>query len=341
MFMPTERRRPGKTCLEEIWLAIRKVDLNLFRVFEVVMRHRSVAAASRELNITASAVSHALGRLRQLLNDPLFVSSDTGMTPTPRALELAPDISEGLRRFSEALSSAPFDPAQSARTFRIAMSDYAAMTLLPLVADRLNKVAPNINLRVFPLSRLDLVDHLDNGQVEMAVGWFANLPRRMRRMPVLVELETLIARAGHPLTSDAITLERLFAFPHVVVELSGSGERPAEGFIDEQGVERRVWIERLLLEQENESSGLVGRVAISLPHYSAVATLVAQSDMIATLPRSIAVREAARQPLTLLQLPYSPLQVKIETVWHERGHHDSGLQWFFSEVLQPIAKLNT
>lgn len=121
------------------------------------MRHRSVAGAGRELNITPSAVSHALGRLRQLLDDPLFTLTETGMAPTPRALELAPTINEGLRRFTEAIETREFDPARSARTFRIAMSDYAAMILLPLIVDRVGRTGPNINLRIFPFSRLDLV----------------------------------------------------------------------------------------------------------------------------------------------------------------------------------------
>ena len=315
----------------------RKVDLNLFRIFDAIMRHRSVAGASRELNITPSAVSHALARLRQLLNDPLFTYADNGMAPTARALEVAPDVNEGLRRLSEAILSEEFDPTQSARTFRIAMSDYAALTLLPSIADRVVKLGPNVNLRIFPLSRPDLVEHLDRGTVEMAIGWFNNLPNRMRRMSVLVETETLIVRSGHPLTREKPSIERLFDFPHVVVELSGSGERPIDGFIDEQGVERRVWIERLLLEQENQAHGPVGRVAISLPHYSAVANLVAGSDMIATLPRSIAMHEAAREPLVLLEMPYEPLQVSIETVWHELGDRDPGLQWFKDQILQDAA----
>lgn len=325
--------------MEETRLPIRKIDLNLFRVFEAVMRHRSVAGAGRELNITPSAVSHALARLRQLLDDQLFVFSDTSMTPTARALELAPTVSEGLQRFSDAMNARAFDPSQSTRTFRMAMSDYAAITLLPLIADRINSTGPNINLRIFPLSRTDLVAHLDNGQVEMAVGWFANLPKRMRRLPVLSETETLVVRAGHPLTSEKITKERLFAFPHVVVELTGNESRPADGFIDEHGVERRVWIERLLIE-EDMARGLVGRVAISLPHYSAVANLVGRSDMIATLPQSIAFREAERERLAILDLPYDPLRVTIETVWHQRVDQDAGLQWFLSEVLQAVADLN-
>src|ERR1700761_4990654 len=133
------------------------------------MRHRSVASASRELNMTASAVSHALARLRQLLDDPLFILTDTGMAPTRRALDLAPNINQGLQRFSEAMSSVSFQPELSARTFRVAMSDYAASIILPRIARKIGEAAPNIDLRIFPLSRLDLVDHLDIGQVEMAV----------------------------------------------------------------------------------------------------------------------------------------------------------------------------
>jgi DNA-binding transcriptional LysR family regulator len=324
----------GLPYCEEFVLTVRRVDLNLFRVFEAIMRHRSVAGAGRELTLTPSAVSHALARLRQLLDDPLFTLAETGMAPTPRAIELAPTINEGLRRFTDAIGSKVFDPESSARTFRIAMSDYAAMTVLPQIVDRVGRTGPNINLRIFPFSRLDLVANLDGGQVEMAVGWFANLPKRMRRMPVLVESESLVVRANHPLTREEVTMERLFAFPHVVVELTGSEDRPEGGFIEEQGVERRVWIERLLLEQENEKNGLVGRVAISLPHYSAVANLVGRSDMVATLPRSIAVREAAREQLAILELPYDPLQVTVEAVWHERGDQDAGLQWFVDEVRQ-------
>ena len=323
-------------------MAVRRVDMNLFRVFDTIMRHRSVAGASRELKVTPSAVSHSLARLRQLLDDPLFVQSDQGMAPTQRALELAPNINEGLRRFTEAVASSKLDPERSFRTFQIAMSDYAAIVLLPLIADRLSKLAPNVNLRIFPLSRQDLVDRLDSGRVDMAVGWFANLPKRMRSLPVILESETLVARVGHALTEGTATMERLFAFPHVVVELSGSGEPTADGFIDERGVERRLWIERILLEQTNKKNGLVGRVAISLPHYSAVAHLVSKSDMIATLPRSMAIQEVAAGRLCMIDLPadYEPIKVSISTVWHERGDRDSGQQWFAENVLRPIAKLS-
>src|SRR5882724_761540 len=110
---------------------IQRIDLNLFRVFEAIMQHRSITGASRQLGVTPSAVSHALARLRQALADELFVSGASGMEPTPRALQLAPDISDGLGRIDLALDAGAFAPADALRTFRIAASDYVAAMVLP------------------------------------------------------------------------------------------------------------------------------------------------------------------------------------------------------------------
>jgi DNA-binding transcriptional LysR family regulator len=315
-------------------MPIKSVDLNLFLVFEAMMRHRSVAASARELNVTASAVSHALARLRQALADPLFAPSSEGMAPTPRALELAPTVKEGLGRLAEALDKGPFEPATSSRSFALAMSDYAATIVLPAIVKRLNRAAPNVGLRIFPLGRRDLVEHLNAGRLDMAFGWFASVPPQMGRMDTVIEGEALVVRAGHPLTQGKLTIERLFAFPHVVVELLGGGERPADGFVDEQGVERRVWIERLLLERENAAEGLMGRVAVSLPHYTSVATLVANSDMVATLPQRLAELEAARGAIALLKPPYESAPVTIEAIWAERAQRDAAVRWLVQEVAE-------
>lgn len=320
-------------------MPIRSVDLNLFRVFEAVMRHRSVASAARELNVTPSAVSHALGRLRQLLGDPLFMSTEDGMVPTSRALELAPTVSEGLHRFAAALGSRAFDPATSGRTFRIAMSDYATTTILPPILERVQELAPYANLRVFPLSRKDLVEHLENGQLDVAFGWFASLPKRMSRMTVAWEGEAIVVGPNHPLAGRSVTKEDLFAYPHIVVELLGSGDKPTEEFFNDQGVERRVWIERLLMEREDPKNGLVGRVVLSLPHYSAVATLLKSGNMVATLPLRIAEREAAREGLIILRPPYDPKPVAVEAVWLQRPDYDAALLWFVGVVREAVKAL--
>ena len=312
---------------------MRRIDLNLFRVFEAVLQHRSVSGASRELGVTPSAVSHALSRLRQSLGDELFVLGEAGMEPTVRALELAPAVRDGLDRIEFAVNSKPFVPSEASRTFRIASSDHIAVMMVSNVIGHVAKLAPQVNFRVFPFNRMDLARHLDDGRVDLVAGWFGQLPDRMRRATIGYEREAIVARAGHPLTEAPVTRERLFAYSHVVVELTGTEESTADGFVDDRGVWRRVWIERLLIETGNDENGLVGRVAVAVPHFAAVPSIVCQTDMVATLPRRLALHFAKQYDLVILDLPYEPLEVPIDLVWHQRSDRDAGTQWLIGEFI--------
>ena len=317
-------------------MKIEKLDLNLFKVFQAVLRHRSVSAAARELGVTASAVSHALSRLRQAIGDELFVSGETGMEPTPRARELAPGVREGLERISLAVTAKPFVALETMRTFRIAATDNVAITMLPRLVQRMGREAPQLNLSIFPLNRLDVTRELDEGRIDFVIGWFRDLPDRMRRTTIAVETEAIVVRAGHPLTEGPVTKARLFAFPHIVVELTGSEVEPVDGFLDDRGVFRRVWIERLLIERSDNNHGLIGRVAVSVPHYSAVGPMLAVSDMVATLPRRLAKVAATPGTLVLLELPYEPLAVPVEAVWHQRSKSDPGIQWLIAQLVEAM-----
>lgn len=318
-------------------MPIRRLDLNLLRVFEAVMQHRSVIGASRELRVTPSAVSHALARLRQAVGDELFVPGDSGMEPTARALQLSPGIADGLGRIVEAMSAKTFIPSEAVRTFRIAATDYAAVTVLPRIVARIGPMAPQIDLRVFPLNRLDVVRQLDDGRVDFVMGWFADLPDRVRRTTLLQDAETIVVRRGHPLTEGPVTRERLFEFPHVVVELTGSEEQAVDGFLDDRGVLRRVWIERLILEMGDEDKGLTGRVAVSVPHYAAVPPLLCVSDLVATLPGILAARAVAQSELVTLELPYEPKRANLDMIWHQRAEQDAGADWLVGEIAAAMA----
>lgn len=311
---------------------VRRVDLNLLRVFDAVLRHRSIVGASRELSITPSAVSHALARLRSAISDPLFVAAEAGMEPTPRALELAPHVSGALLRIDTALQLQPFDPAQAVRTFRIAMSEYAAGTVLPPLLERLRQCAPNVDLRVFPFSRADTVRQVDDGRLDLVVGWFAELPPRMRRALLWQDVESLIARPDHPLTRREVTRDSLFEFPHIVVELTGSGDQHDEGFLDDRGVFRRVWVERLLLDTQTRGGDVIGRAAVSVPHYSVVIPIVRRTDLLATLPRRYCEDAVRRGHVAWIPLPYEPVVGRLEAVWHQRGDADAALQWLVAEA---------
>ena len=313
-------------------MEIRTIDLNLLRVFQALMLHRSAAAAAKELGVTSSAVSHALARLRKALKNDLFIAGPLGMEPTPFAMEIAPEISGGMGRIFEALEPKDFVPGEMDRTFSIGTSDYLSTTVIaPLIA-RLAKEAPLVSFRVFPAGRLDLANYLDAGRIDFALGWFGDIPKHLKRSAIFVEEEALVVQNKHPLTEGLLTKERLFQYPHVVVELTGSEDRSSSGFLDQRNVERRNWIERLLIETGEEGKGLVGRVAVTVPYYASAVPIVQQTEMVATLPRSLAKVLARQHALTILDLPYEPLKVAVEAVWHERSDRDRGFQWLVARI---------
>jgi DNA-binding transcriptional LysR family regulator len=314
-------------------VAKQRIDLNLFRIFEAVMRHRSVSDAGRELGVTPSAVSHALSRLRQELADDLFVPGAAGMEPTARARDLTPRIREGLSKIDDAVGSKPFVPFEAARTFRIAATEYSAVTVLGPLVTHIVKAAPQITLRVFPYSRMDVVRNIDDGRVDLVMGWFGEIPDRMGRTTIRVDREAVVVRPGHPLTHGQVTKEHLLAFSYVVVEMTGSGEPPSDGFLDERSVQRRVWIERLLINESADREELSRRMAVTVPYYAAVPYMLRATDMVATLPMSLARRAMAQGLVAILDLPYEPLEVSLEAIWHRRAERDAGLQWLIGEMI--------
>mgnify|MGYP001482925113 CR=1 FL=1 len=314
-------------------MSLKRVDLNLFRVFEVVMQHRSVSAASKELGVTPSAISHALSRLRNALGDELFVYGDSGMEPTARAFELAPSIRDGLGRLDDAMSATPFDPAESTRSFRIAATDFTTISVLTGLVSRLVRIAPQVDLRIFPCNRMDVVRHLDDGRLDLVISWFQDLPDRVNRATIMTEKEAVVVRPGHPLTEGVVTKERLFAFPYIVVELTGSEDQAVDGFVDDRGIWRRVWVERLLIETDAEEEDAAAHVAVTLPHYAAIPHMLRATDMVATLPGRLARDAAAQGAVVILDLPYEPLCVPVEAIWHQRADRDPGLQWLLGELI--------
>lgn len=313
-------------------MSLQRIDLNLLRVFEAILEYRSVAEAARVLGVTPSAISHALGRLRRALADELFVHGEAGMSPTPRALELAPGIRDGLGRIDSAIATRPFVASESARTFRISASDYGVANVLAPFIARMWKVAPQIELRVFPYNRVDVVRHLDEGRLDLVLGWFGDLPPRICRTLLLHDHEAVVVRRGHPLTEGPVSLERLLSFPYVVVEMTGSEDRSVDGFVDERGVWRRVWIDRLLIETSAKDEDLVGHIAVTVPHYATIPDILAATDMVATLPARLARRSVEQGILAVLDLPYEPLAVQFEAIWHDRSDQDAGLRWLIREL---------
>jgi DNA-binding transcriptional LysR family regulator len=315
------------------------IDLNLFRVFDAVMLHRSVRKASQMLSVTPSAVSHALRRLRWSIGDKLFISSESGMEPTQRALELAAAVRGGLEKLELAFTRKESVVAEVPRTFRIGATDYPCMVVLPSLVKRLAKSAPSVDLRVFPSNHIDLVQQLEKGRADVVIGSFTELPPGISRTKLLREDEVVAVRTGHPLTRGSITKERLLEFPHVVVERAGTMESATDGLPDEKRDGKRVSIESALYEFQNGKIGPGGRATICVPNFAAVAPFLQLSDMVAMLPRRLAFWAAAQAPLTLLDPPYTSIAIEIEMLWVEGADQDERLRWLRNELADFIEDL--
>jgi DNA-binding transcriptional LysR family regulator len=228
-----------------------RLDLNLLVLFDIVLEEGHVARAAARLNLTPSAVSHGLGRLRRLLNDPLFLRRPKGVVPTARALELAEPIRDMLARVDRIVASAsPFDPATARRRFTIGAPDGASAVVLAPLLELLNRTAPGIDIGLrllMPELRDRLSDQAWHGalaglearEVDVAVLPIGTVPPRFVARKLYEEDFVVAMRKGHPCARKP-SLMQFCAMRHLLVSLSGD----AHGFVDvllaERGLSRRV-----------------------------------------------------------------------------------------------------
>jgi DNA-binding transcriptional LysR family regulator len=316
----------------------RRVDLNLLLVFDTVMRERSLTKAGKVLNLTPSAVSHALGRLRHALKDDLFLRDGFDMKPTLRALELADLVHGSLSALQSALANVPFDPAQSARTFRLAIGDYGGMLILPPLMERFARTAPHLDLQIVPAARIDVGQQLAQGAVDLVFGWFDTLSTGLHRRTILYETNVLIVRAEHPLTRQVLTVEKVFAFPHLVVHMIGAQDGQGDGFLQDGGLARRVWMETMVLEAQHHGD-VAARVALTVPNFALVPPILRRSDLVANLPQRLAHRAVVEGGLVILDPLEPPVSVALAVAWHGRSNGDAGLRWLVEEIAAVCAEI--
>lgn len=310
-----------------------RIDLNLLRVFDTVYEERNLLRAARRLHLSQSAVSHALGRLRQAVGDDLFVRSAAGMQPTPRALAMAAPLREALRQIGRTLGAEDFEPASSTREFVVAANDYVTMLLMGGMSTLMQAQAPQAGLVVRPATRIDLAGQIDLGRIDIALGVFAAIPERFRSMPLWLQEDSLAMRAGHPLCDGRIGSADLLAHPLLALSLGGTEEGAVDGYIAERGLERQSeMFDRGALEQAVAPAA--PRLRMLVPHALAVPALLAQSDMLAVLPAPLARVFEQSYGLRLAPLPYSARPVEVRAVWHERSEQDPAHAWLRARLAQ-------
>jgi len=213
------------------------LDLNLLRVFDAVIEERSVLRASQKINLSQSAVSHSLARLREMLDDELFIRTTTGMQPIARALAMAGMVREALKSLEAAIELPRFEPATSSRKFTIAANDFTTMVLASRLLNVLRTEAPYVDLAIKPVTRIDLAEQIDLGRIDAAIGTFGGTPTRFKSDFLFDYDDVLITHASQRL--GVVTTETLSKIPIIVVSFADEQEGTLEGFISERGLARR------------------------------------------------------------------------------------------------------
>ena len=290
------------------------LDLNLLRVFDVVLRDRSVTAAARRLGLTQPAVSNALARLRVQFDDALFVRTSSGMDATPFARELAEPVRQALALLESALGHGPgFDPATSARAFRFYMSDLGQIEFLPPLVERARRVAPGVRLEAVALEVEDIGDALAAGALDLAVGFLPGLGPPVRRQPLFRDPYVCLMRADHPHIGRKLTRKKFLAASHALVSYKG-GHR--------------------VIEEALERAGLARRIALRVPHFTVVPMVLERSDMILTLPSKVARVYQQRGKFKALAPPVHIPPADVAAHWHERFERDPGNRWLREQVIE-------
>jgi DNA-binding transcriptional LysR family regulator len=287
-----------------------KLDLNLLRVAVTMLDAGSVSQAAKVLGISQPSVSESLAKLRDHFDDALFVRSRKGMSPTPRGAEIADAAREILLSVEQKLGARiPFDPARAHRPFTFALSDVGEMVFLPKLAGALAHASPETPVRSVSMPPAQLTKAMEDGDVDLAVGYFPDLKGRdFYQKRLFTHHFVCLLRNDHPVAGLTLTLEQFVELPHAVVLSEGRSQE--------------------ILEQHLKELGLVRRVAIYTPHFLSIPALVAHSDMVVTVPHAMGI--AYGKPkfgLRVIQLPFESPRIQLRQHWQTKYHKDARNVW--------------
>lgn len=314
-------------------IQFKNLDLNLFRVLLALLEHRSVSRAAEELALTPSAVSHALGRLRTALGNPLFERKGGGLTPTPYAIEVGRRVSPSMEQLRLALNREEFDPATAEGEFVIGAGSYAALVMLPPVINRLSKAAPGIRLRVRRLEDQSS-DDVEHGRIDMLIGVASNVTGRLAWRPITTERMVWVARKGHPIVRNPLTMEMLAEVRHVILEkfnrALASGYPELRRFFDES---RQLGdATRAAAAGQGRKRGLGAGAILSDPMHAMVA--VAQSDHVTLTLKGLAETFLGDQ-LQVLDPPHPTPVIELGAIFHSSRESEPAFNWFLSLLSAP------
>lgn len=299
---------------------LRRIDLNLLVLFDVLMTERSVSRAAEKLGRTQSAVSHALSRLREQLDDPLLVKAAAGMQPSAFALQLVDQVRPLLASMRRMLSPGrAFTPATSRRTFTVCLPDWAA-ALFPTLLARARKQAPGVSLE-WVAYRDSAVFELLEGRVDVGLAPSAlRLPEGIASEPIGALRWACFGRERHPAFRQW-NRKAWSRWPHAVVRIGDRVRSPVEAAASAAGIARTV--------------------GARVPVFAAVAPLLAASDLLATLPAIVMVDASRRYGIASRPVPFSVEPMPHVLVWNASASRDPQIEWLRGQLRAAIDSVFT
>jgi DNA-binding transcriptional LysR family regulator len=272
-------------------------------LFDEIYRSQSMTRAAEKLGLAQPTASIWLGKLRRQLADPLFVRTTSGVRPTPRADELIGQVREALALLHGIAGRVPsFDAASSDRAFRIAMTDASHITLLPRLLGRVRADAPEVRLEIVPISA-QTPRALESGEADLAVGFIPGLEAGFHEQVLYAQDFVCLVSARHPRIGGAMTARAYRDEAHVGI-LSAASYTTLQTSLASLRIKRRVMLE--------------------LPGFLGLATIVASTDLVATVPRHIGEILAAGGTIRVVPCPVKIAGFTVRQYWHERFHRDPG-----------------
>ena len=299
-------------------LDLRGVDLNLLVVLDALLEERSVTRAARRLNMSQPAVSRALSRLRALFSDGLLVDGLGGYVLSARAEAIQPALRKTLTGVGAMLATKPFEPATATGHVRLAMLDLQAASLVPFLLARLAVEAPALDLDILPPSAT-AIEALEKDTIDAVVGVFDDAPTGIRRRRLFDDGFITLMRVGHPAADGALTLDRYLGLSHIVVSVTGVGPAPVDIALAEMSLRRRV--------------------QVRVPGFLAAVEIAARSDLIMTLPISLAQTAAGMGRFVGLAPPIDLGTFTMSLLWHARHQDDPRHVWLRRTLVAAAAML--
>ncbi|CAA0090229.1 PCP degradation transcriptional activation protein [Zhongshania aliphaticivorans] len=295
-------------------MANTKIDLNLFTVFDAIYSQQSLTRAAGVLHVSQPAVSSSLAKLRSIFDDPLFVRTSAGMTPTPLARQLVTTVRDSLKNLNDCVASRiPFNPATAKRTFRIHATENAELILLPALLKQLKQRAPEITLEVIFSDRRKVAYEMASGHVHLAVDAPLLSHPELISLPLQTDDHICVMRPDHPLARTCLGIDDFLQQEHIHV----SSRTKGAGHVD------------LALR----SIGYTRKIVLRLQHFTALPPLLAQSNYIAAVPAGV----THQWPLHKQALPFATPKLELQVFWHKSVEHDPAILWL-RELTMEVAR---